>query len=377
MLPDSIEIVEVNSSQLLKQFIHLPARIHKNHPNWVPPIYADDREFLNPKKNESFSHSDTILLLAKRGKEYVGRVMGIINHKYNEAQNEKNARFFMLETYDDYEVASRLVHEIEAWASKKQMTSLVGPLGFSDKDPQGFMFEGFNEPSVIATVCNYPYMIDFMKEYGFEKKTDLVVYHINVPAEIPDFYMKVYERVLVNNKGIRLISFSSKKQLKPYIKPILALMNQTFKDIYAFNPLTEKEMAEFAGRYLMVLDPHFIKAIENEKKELIAFVVGMPDISEGVKKSKGKLFPFGFIKILQSQKKTHQLNLLLGGIAQEYQNKGLSTILGVELLKEAQTRGMKDIDSHLELETNLKVRAEMERIGGEVYKRFRIFTKPI
>jgi hypothetical protein len=127
----------------------------------------------------------------------------------------------------------------------------------------------------------------------------------------------------------------------------------------------------------MVLDPRFLKIICNETHEVIAFVLAMPDLSMGVKRSKGYMLPFGIFQVLQSQKVTKQLNLLLGAVHPNYQNRGLSTLLGVNLLKEAQKAGMTHIDSHLELETNLKVRGEMEKMGGSVYKRFRIFGKKI
>lgn len=372
-----IDIIKVKTKKQLKKFIHLPAKIHRNHSNWVPPIYMDERQFYNRRKNESFSYCDTILLLAMQNNECVGRIMGIINHKYNKAHNENDARFCFLETYDDYKVANKLLIAIEEWAITKGKTGLVGPLGFSDKDPQGFLFEGFDQPSVIATVCNFPYMLDFVERSGFTKKIDLVTYKIDVPETVPEFYKKIYQRALNNNGGIRVINFSSRKQLKPYVRPVLELMNKTFIGIYAYSPLSAKEMDEFASRYLMVLDPRFVKVIENEKDEVIAFILGMPDISDGIKKSNGYMFPLGFIQVLRSQKKTKQLNLLLGGISAEYRNKGLDTILGVEMLESANKRGMKYIDSHLELETNLKMRAEMEKMGGVVYKRFRIYTKAI
>ena len=372
-----IDIIKVKTKKQLKKFIHLPAKIHRNHSNWVPPIYMDERQFYNRRKNESFSYCDTILLLAMQNNECVGRIMGIINHKYNKAHNENDARFCFLETYDDYKVANKLLTAIEEWAITKGKTGLVGPLGFSDKDPQGFLFEGFDQPSVIATVCNFPYMLDFVERSGFTKKIDLVTYKIDVPETVPEFYKKIYQRALNNNGGIRVINFSSRKQLKPYVRPVLELMNKTFIGIYAYSPLSAKEMDEFASRYLMVLDPRFVKVIENEKDEVIAFILGMPDISDGIKKSNGYMFPLGFIQVLRSQKKTKQLNLLLGGISAEYRNKGLDTILGVEMLESANKRGMKYIDSHLELETNLKMRAEMEKMGGVVYKRFRIYTKAI
>ncbi|NOX85519.1 MAG: hypothetical protein GXO86_06090 [Chlorobi bacterium] len=373
----NIEIVEVKNKRLLRAFIHLPAKIHKGHANWVPPLYMDEWEFFNTKKNEAFSYSDTILLLAYENGKCVGRIMGIINHKYNTEHNENDARFFLIETYNDYTVARTLLKAIEDWALSKKMTKLVGPLGFSDKDPQGLRIEGLDEPTVIATICNYPYMVDFVERYGFTKKVDLFSYKLSVPDAINDTYKKIYQRALNNNNGIKLISFSKRKQLKPYVRPVLELTNHAFKDIYAFNPLTEKEMDEFAKRYLVVLDPRFVKVIENQNKEVVAYILGIPDICRGIQKSKGYVWPVGFIHILRSQKKTDLVNLLLGGIREDYRNKGLDTILGIEMLMESQKRGIKYIDSHLILETNVRMRAELEKLGGVVYKKFRIYQKPL
>lgn len=372
-----IRVYPVESKSDLRKFIHLPAKIHKNHTNWVPPIYMDEWQFFNPKKNRLFSHSDTILLLASQNNQVVGRIMGIINHRYNEAQNENNARFCFLETYDNYEVAEALLKAIEDWARTKKMDKVVGPLGFSDKDPQGLLIEGFDQPIVIATNCNFPYMVDFVVKAGYGKEIDLVVYKVNVPDRIPEFYSKILERSLRNNKELKVVDFYTRKQIKPYVTPVLELVNETFKEIYGFAALDEEEMKEFATRYLPILDPRFIKIVVNENNNVVAFILGMPDISEGIKKCKGYLFPFGIIQIFRSQKRTHQLNLLLGGIQEHYRNKGIDTIMGVKMLEEAQKAGLKYIDSHLELENNLKMRAEMEKMGGVVYKRYRIFNKSI
>ncbi len=373
----NIEIVEVKNKRQLRTFIHLPAKIHKGHANWVPPLYMDEWEFFNTKKNEAFSYSDTILLLAYENGKCVGRIMGIINHKYNTEHNENDARFFDIETYNDYHVAETLLKAIEDWALSKKMTNLVGPLGFSDKDPQGLRIEGLDERTIIATICNFPYMVDFVERYGFTKKVDLFSYKTTIPDAINDTYKQIYQRTLNNNKGIKLISFTKRKQMKPYVRPVLELTNHAFKDIYAFNPLTEKEMDEFAKRYLIILDPKFVKAIENQEGEVVAYIMGIPDICPGIQKSKGYVWPLGFIHILRSQKKTDVVNLLLGGIREEYRNKGLDTILGIEMLTESQKRGIKYIDSHLILETNVKMCAELEKLGGVVYKKFRIYQKPI
>jgi hypothetical protein len=257
------------------------------------------------------------------------------------------------------------------------MSKLVGPLAFSDKDPQGLLVEGFNEPIVIASNCNFPYLVNFMDRYGFNKKTDLVVYQIIIPEKIPSFYERIAERALRNNPKLRLADIRNRKDIKKYVRPVFHLINETFTDIYAFTPMEEKEMDEFAKRYILILDPKYLVVLLNEKEEVVAFVLGMPDINEGVKKSKGKLFPFGFIHILRAQKKTKQLSLLLGAIRKDYRNSGLDAVLGKTILKNASKAGLKYLDSHLELETNIKVRAEMEKMGGQVYKRFRIYEKDI
>lgn len=372
----SIQINEVKTAQQLKQFIHLPALIHKDHSNWVPPIYWDDKEFFNPKKNRSFDYCSHILLLATQDNEVVGRIMGLINHKYNQSHNEQDARFSFMETYNDVDVAHALIQHVEIWAKERGMKNLVGPLSFSDKDPQGMMVDGFSETLVIATNCNFPYQPELLTQLGFEKKVDLVTYKIDIPKIIPPLYQKIYARKLISNK-IRVVEFKSHRAVKPYVVPVLNLLNLTFQNIYAFAPMEKREMDIFASRYLPIIDPRYIKVVENEAHELIAFVIAMPDISPGIIKSKGYLFPFGIFQILSSRKKSKQLNLLLGGVKPEYRGTGLDAVLGVKLLNEAHDKGLELIDSHLVLETNFKMRAELERLGGKVYKRYRIFSNSL
>ncbi len=372
----AVEIIEVKNRHDLKKFIYLPAKIHKRHKNWVPPIYMDERYFFNPGKNRSFAYCDTVLLLALKDNKPEGRIMGIINHKYNEAHNENDGRFCFMETYNDPDIAYSLLQTVEDWARSKNIKRIVGPLGFSDKDPQGMLIEGFDQPMVIATNCNFPYQAELLENAGYIKLTDLVVYKLDIPDEIPDFYKNIYDRGIKNN-NINILSFMSRRQLKPYIKPVLQLLNQTFMDIYAFLPLEEKEMEDYANRYLSILNPRFIKVVTNKNNEVVAFIIGMPDVSEGIKSCKGHIFPFGLFKILYHQKRTKQLNLLLGGIRDDYRNQGINAVMGVKMIEEAHKAGLKFIDSHLELETNTRMRAEMERMDGKVYKKYRIYKKDL
>jgi len=214
-----------------------------------------------------------------------------------------------------------------------------------------------------------------LEKNGYTKEVDLVVYQIQIPDPIPEFYMKIYERAIRLNHGLHVLEFTSRRKVKPYIHPVLHLLNETFTEIFGFIPFTEAEMDDFANRYLFLINPRFIKVVVNSQNEVLAFVIGMSHIGEGIQKAKGYLFPFGIFQIFASARKSKQLNLLLGGINPEYRGKGLDVLMGVRMLKSATALGKTTIDSHLELENNTMVRAEMEKLGGRVYKRFRVFGK--
>ncbi len=371
----AIEIKEVTTKKLMREFIHLPARIHKYHSNWVPPIYMDEWTYFNPKKNKAFDHCTSILFVAVKADEVVGRIMGIISHQYNETHNKKDVRFCYLETYNDAEVFSRLLESLSDWAKNNDMVRMVGPLGFSDKDPQGWLIEGYDQPIVIATNCNYPYMNMLVEGLSFTKEIDLVVYRVPIPDELPEFYKNIYKRFTSRENNLRLMEFTKRSQVKPYIRKVLTLLNETFAGIYGFVPFTLKEMDDFANRYLYLINPRFIKIFIDKEEKVISFLVAMSDISEGIKKSKGYLLPWGFIPLLTAGRKSKQLNLLLGGISPDYQGRGLDVMMGIKLIESAKKANKVVIDSHLELETNVKVRAEMEKMGGQVYKRYRIYQK--
>jgi GNAT superfamily N-acetyltransferase len=371
----AIEIKEVTTKRMMREFIHLPAKIHRNHSNWVPPIYMDEWTYFNSKKNRAFDHCTTILYVAEKDGQTVGRIMGIISHQYNETHNVNDARFCYLETYDEQDVFKALIDAVADWARKLGLKRMVGPLGFSDKDPQGWLIEGYNEPIVIASNCNYPYMNKFAEELNFSKEVDLVVYQIPIPDELPEFYKSIFKRFTARESKLHLKEFTSRRQVRPYIYKVLTLVNLTFSEIYGFVPFTLKEMKDFANRYLYLINPRFIKLVLNENNELAAFLIAMSHISEGIQKSKGYLLPWGFIPVLTAGRKSKQLNLLLGGIAPGYQGRGLDVMMGIKLIESAKKAGKVVIDSHLELESNLKVRAEMEKMGGQVYKRYRIYQK--
>jgi hypothetical protein len=370
-----ITIKEAVTRKDLREFIYLPEKVHKNDPDWLPPIYMDEWELYNKKKNKSYQYADAILLLAYRDKKCVGRIMGIINNRYNKINNENHGRFCFMECFNDKEVFHTLITRVEEWARKNGMSRLVGPLGFSDKDPQGFQIEGFEYPQFMTAPTNSPYMPELITAEGYEKKVDLVNYLAKMPDVFPEIYNKVLSRV-ATSADYRLVEFNSKKELKPYIIRVLELMNSTFEEIYGFVPLNDREKKEFAARYLPILDPKFIKLVETDKG-LVGFAIGMPDVSPGIKAANGKLLPFGIFKILRESKRSKKLLMMLGGVKKEFRGKGIEVIMGVKILQSAIKKKMDVVDSHLVLENNTKMRSEYERIGGKVVKKFRIYQKEL
>jgi hypothetical protein len=370
-----VEIREVVNRKQLKEFIHLPARIHQNHPKWIPPIYKDEWTYFDSSSNPEFQHSETMLALAWQNDEAAGRIMGLINHRYNRYRQENSARFAYLECWDNQEVAHALLSFTERWAIERNMQKIVGPMGFSDQDPEGFLIEGYEHEPTLATYYNFEYMIRLLEKEGYKKDVDYVVYKLVVPEEMPEFYRRIYSRIS-RSKNFHLIEFSKKNQLKPYIRPIFELMNDTFKDIYGYFPLDVKEMDELGKRYLPVIDPRFVKLVARND-EIVAFIIGIPNMAQGLRKAKGHLLPLGIFKILRAAKKSKQLDLYLGGIKEEVRGKGLDVMMGVKMIESCIKAGIEFMDSHHELEGNLKMRSEMERLGGEVYKRYRIFQKSL
>jgi len=371
---DDIIIREVKTRKDKRKFIYLPEKIHRNNPTWLPPLYIDERELFNEKKNKSYQHADTVLYLACRNGEIVGRIMGIMHRKYNEIHNEQHGRFCFLECFEDQNVVHALIGKVENWAREKGAVKLVGPLGFSDKDPQGFQVEGFGCPKFIVSPTNDPYLPEMIAREGYVKYRDLVNCLGKTPDKLPEAYEKILSRVSLN--GYRIIEFKSKKELKPYFYPMLDLMNETFREIYGFVPLSENEKKEFIARYMIIMDPKFIKAVEGSNG-LIGFAVGMRDISEGVKKAGGRILPFGILSILRESRRSDKLLMLLGGVKKDYRGKGIDVLMAIKLLQSCIENKIKLIDSHLILEDNHKMRAECERINARVVKRFRIYQKDL
>ncbi len=371
----AIDIVEVTTRRQLRKFIYLPEKLHRSHANWVPPIYLDEWKFYHPKKNRALAHCDTTLALAYRDGLLCGRIMGIIHHAYNRKWKQRDARFFNLDCINSPEVANALMRYVEEWAARRGMTHVNGPYGFSGKDPQGALIEGFDELPVIAAPCNFEYLPELIKGAGYEAYVNWVEYKFPVPRSIPALHQRIYERVMRSGK-FHILDFRKKSAIRPYILPVFRLINESFGPLYGFARMSEEEMKSLARQYWPVLDPRFVKLVLHGE-EVVGVVIGIPNPSTGIRKAGGRLLPFGVFTIKKHMRKTKQLDLMIGAIREDLRGRGIDVLLAKHMLDSAREAGMEWIDSHLELEDNHKIRAEMERLGGTVKKRFRSFRKAI
>ena len=371
-----VSLRQVLTKKDLKIFIYLPRQLYGRDPLWVPPIFADEGKFHSPKQNLAAQNADTQCWLAYNNNVPVGRIMGIINHTHNRLQGTRDVRFYQLDCVNDPSVSHLLIEAVRVWGRKKGMNKLVGPFGFSDKDPQGVKIEGFEHLAVIQTPSHPPYLRELIEQEGMVKEVDCLSYQMHIPDTFPEAYLRVCDRVNARKKFF-LKEFNTRKALRPYILPVLRLLNETYTGIYGFVPLSDEEINSLAKQYLPILDPRLVKLVVDRNNEPAAFVVSMPGLSEALQKCRGQLFPFGFLHILQALKTSRQLVLLLGAVKPNYRGQGVTALLAASLLKTAKSLGMTVIDTHLILENNYPMRAEAENLGGKVYKRFRVYQQKL
>ncbi len=371
----AVTLKEVKTSKDFKAFIYLPEKIHKGHANWLPPLYADEKKYFNPQKNPSFSSCDYRMMLTYRDGRPVGRIIGIINRKHNEMMGLKNARFGFLECYNDREVAHTLINDIEVWGKQRGMNKIIGPFGFSDRDIQGFLVEGFEYEPVVDSACNFEYMPELVMNEGYVKDIDCVIYRYPLDKPLPEIFDRIYKRTLAK-KTFQFLEFSSRKSMKPYIVPVLRLVNEAFTGIYGFVPMDEKEMFDLAKRYIPILDPKFVKIV-TRNGSVVGFMVAMPNCYRGLQKARGRLFPFGLFHILHAMRHAESVNTMLGAVHPSCQKLGLDMFLGMSTIETARKAGMKSVDTHVVMEENNSMMHELQRYGAHLIKKFRVYQKSL
>ncbi len=372
-----IREVKEDDKALKKAFVKFPIKLYKDCPYYVPSLILDELDTLNTKKNPAFDFCEMQMFLAYKENKIVGRIAAIINHKANEVWNEKHARFSLADFIDDNEVVDALFAAAIKWVKDKGMNAIVGPMGFTDLDPEGMLIKGFDQVSTMATKYSYPYYVTQLERLGFEKEADWNEYRIPVPDAVPERHQRIANMV-ATRYGLKVLKFKNLKQIAPYVDRLFKLMNEAYKPLYGFAPLTQKQIDHYVKMYVPLLRWDIVSIIiKEETDEVVGFGIGMPSLSRGLIKSRGKLFPFGWYHLLKDlkSKKNPVIDLLLIGIAPEYQGKGVNAIIFNDFIPSAYKCGFQFAESNPELEMNNKVASLWDGFNAENHKMRRAYIK--
>ena len=379
----SITIQKVETKKQLRAFIDFHYDLYKGNPYDVPNLYMDEKNTLSPKKNAAFEfcEAEYYLALDENGK-VVGRVAAIINHKANNKWNRKSVRFGWIDFIDDIEVSRALLNAVEDYGRRKGMTEVVGPLGFTDMDPEGMLIWGFDKLGTMPTIYNYDYYPRHMEQMGgWEKDTDYVEYYMRVPEKVPEKYSKIAE-MIEKRYNLHVKKLTRKDISEGYGYKVFDLINDTYKDLYGFSELSQRQIDLYVKEYLPMLDLNLVTCVEdgNAGNKLVGIGVTMPSMSRAMQKCRrGRLFPFGWWHILRAVKchKTEGVDLLLLGILPEYRTKGANALLFADLIPRYISYGFKWGESQVEMENNEGVQRQWGALNPENHKRRRCYKKAI
>jgi hypothetical protein len=369
-----IEIREVKSGRDLRQFIQLPLIIYKGDPCYVSELYISQKKIFDRKLNPFFIHSKADFFLAMKGKQLTGRIALIRNNIHIQNNGERCGFFGFFEVIEDYDVACALFDKAMEWIKNEGLTSVVGPENFTTNDSCGMLISGFNSPPVVMMPYNKQYYNDFLVRYGFTKVMDLSSLFVDDQVLKSPYIERIVKRSIdkLNASGItfRTINF---RILEKELISLREAYNQSNKDNWGFLPLTEKEFRETGLQLRQFVPPKLVLIVEKDQRT-IGFAVTIPDLNQVLIHIKsGKLFPFGFLKLLWYRRKITNSRVLILGILSEYRNKGIDIVLYKKIQENLATLGIDHAEACYIMADNLKMLSIMGKIGGRKVKEYRIY----
>jgi hypothetical protein len=368
----------VSTKKDLRAFIDFPTKLYRNNPYFTPYIFEDEMKNLDPKFNPASEYCDFRLFLAFKNDVIVGRVAAIINRYSNEKYHEKRVRFNRIDFIDDADVFDALMTAVNDYGKSLGMTQLAGPLGYSDQDKEGLLTFGFEEKNMFVTFYTAAYYVKHFERYGFKIDATWNEYQIKVPKEVPPILEKISQRVLERNQ-LHLVKVKSKRYatLAPYIKQIFQLMNKTYDHLYGYVPVKEDLMDMLAKQYIPLVNLDYIQLVCDAQEKVVAFGLMIPSPVDALKRSKGHLFPFGFIDFFSQLKRSKVLDMLLVAVEPSLKNSGVLALVFTEAIKNAVKNGIQFAETGPELENNQHVQSLWKNFEHRHHKTRSAFVKDI
>ena len=373
-----VSIVEVTTRQQLRRFVDFPNQLYKDVPQFVPATYGDDLDDWDRKKNPAFSYCEARCWLALREGEIVGRIGAILSRKSNDKWGTNRLRFTQVDFIDDPEVSAALFDTVENWARELGCTAVHGPLGFTDMDREGMLVEGFDRRGCFFTYYNHPYYMQHMAALGYVKDVDWVENLITAPQDEKTFarWRKLSDYVKHRQK-LHTLRVRTRLDYFPLLKPFFHLVNEAYAPLYGTVDLTPEQIKKYSMKFAPLINPQLTCFVMNEQNELVAFGVSAPSIAEAMKKSRGRLFPTGWVRVLHAFRKNDTIDLLLIAVRPDLQGKGVNAIILSEVMEGCRKMGIHYAETGPMLEENEKVQTQWQNFPLEQHKRRRCWVKEL
>ncbi|MCK9245574.1 MAG: hypothetical protein M0P11_01295 [Anaerolineaceae bacterium] len=374
-----VEIIDVNSKALAKEFVNFQYDLYEGCPQFVPPFRSDIFLMMNKKKHPFYDHSDSDFFLAKRNDKVVGKIAALENKPFNQFHNCRDSEFYLFDCIDDQEVANALFDKVSEWSRARGLERIVGPKGYGPLDGYGIQIEGFEHRQMMNMMnYNYPYYQQLVENYGFTKEVDFVSSFLAPQSfELPDKVKKAVE--IAKKRGrLRVMNFRSKKHIVEWKYKIKDAYNRAFVQNWEYYPLSDRELDYALDNAIQVVIPELLQIILNEKDDIVGFVLSFPDVSAAMQKNKGRLGPIGILRLLRELKTTQWLDFNGIGILPEYQGMGGNALI-MEALLNAAKANPRFIYSELTqvAETAVQMRRDLENLGVKYYKNHRVYGKKL
>jgi len=377
-------MIDIKIARNPDEFIKVAFIVQGNDPNWVPPLLMDLRKKLNKKKSSFLKHNEAEFFVAYKDGEPVGRIAVIKNNIHNQRYNKKDGFFGFFECINDQEVANALFDKAVEWFKSKGLNTIYGPTSYSTNDEVGLLVEGFDSPPFVMMPYNPEYYKTLIENYGFRKAKDLYAWYYDPTLPIDERLEKLTEKVI--SRGNFRVRYIDLKNMDSEVEKIVDIYHDSWSENYMFIPLTEeekKEVAEFLGS---IVYPDLVIVIENKEGEAVAFSASVHNINEVLIKYRThnltllniqQLLALAYRLYIKPKNKFESARLLLAGVKKDYRRLGLDLVLYVKSYQNARKRGYKYGELSWTLEDNRLINEGIEKMGGRVYKIYRIYYKEI
>jgi len=372
----SVTIVEVKSKQQLKEFIRFPYKLYRGCANWVPALENDEYDTLRRETNGAYDYCDAQLFLAYINGQIAGRVAAIINNLANKTWGDQTVRFGWLDFIEDQEVLNTLLDAVSKWGAARGCNIMKGPFGFTDMDKEGALVEGFEHLSPFTCLYNYPYYDRLLTAAGLTKDVDWTQRVALVKKEEPQMFE--FAEAIEKRFGIHVAKARTTREFcRKYGLEIFHMYNTTFSELFQFTPISDRQIKRYLATYVPILIPDFVAVCVDSNDKPIGFTFCVPSLSKAVKRSDGRLFPFGIFRILKALRKNDTLEALMIGVLPEYQGKGANVLMFKYIHENCLKRGITKMILNPQLEDNFKVQSLFQQYETLPYMRRRAYTKAI